>query len=179
MSSCCGSVCLLVLLGVVLTFGSPVQFISDNLERTHKSIEDVLELKALEIGSKPLFSSVIRSINTSCQRKDDIQLMNVTLDIYMRIFSNILQHNEHHNTGSQSLLASLPEEKRSQVTSTLTVLRRETEKVKRHLSHPSHNKEDVLSRLNEIKVDDPLAQKKALAEFLEIYHVASTISHRC
>ncbi len=78
--------------------------------------------------------------------------MNVTLDVYTRIFSNILQHSEHDNPGTPSLLDQLPEEKRPEVKSRLMKLKHKMETVKSRLGHLGHNKEDVLSKLNEIKV---------------------------
>lgn len=42
MSSFSGSVCLLVLLGVVSVFGSPVSYVHDNLKQTHDAIAGVL-----------------------------------------------------------------------------------------------------------------------------------------
>ncbi|XP_070710279.1 interferon gamma 1-like [Pempheris klunzingeri] len=178
MSPCSGSMCLLVLLGVVLTSGGPIHCVSDSLKKAHESIADVLKLTKPEISGYPLFGSVIRSINASCQRKEEIQLMNATLDIYMRIFSSILQHDH-----SAALLDKLSASARPQVESALTELQQEMEKLKRHLghlNHLNHEREDVLSELNKIKVDDPLVQKKALAQFNEIYQVASVIgSRRC
>lgn len=79
--------------------------------------------------------------------------MNVTLDVYTRIFSNILQHNVHLNTGTPSLLANLNEHKRSQVMSKLMTLQKGMERIKKRLGHLSRdNSEDVLSKLNEIRV---------------------------
>nr|QDO15116.1 interferon gamma 1-like protein [Siniperca chuatsi] len=179
MSSYCGSVCLLVLLGAVLAFGSPVHFISENLRRTHGSIADVLKLTKPAIGRDPLFSSVIRSINTSCQRKEELQLMNVTLDIYTRIFSSILQHNQHHdNALTPALLANLPAAEMAHVESNLSKLKQEMETLKSKLGHLKHDKEDVLSKLSKIDVDDPEVQKKALAQYKEIYQAASVIATR-
>ncbi|CAK6974548.1 interferon gamma 1-like [Scomber scombrus] len=177
MSSCCGAVCLLVLLGVVVTSGSPFQYISQNMKTTHERIADALKLKQPEVGSNPLFSSVIRSINTSCQRKEEVLLMNATLDVYMRIFSSILQrhHTQHHE---KALLDQLPETNRDDVTSALEELKEKMDRLKTELNRKSHDKEDVIGKLNKIKVDDVNNQKKALAEFKEIYQAASVIGSR-
>uniref|UniRef100_UPI0037E87E9C interferon gamma 1-like n=1 Tax=Semicossyphus pulcher TaxID=241346 RepID=UPI0037E87E9C len=172
MSSFCGSVLLLVLLGVVSAFGNPIQS-GDELSQIHESIANVLELKNSEISTHPLFSSVINSINTSCQRKEEIQLMNVTIDVYMRIFSSILENDN-------SLLGQLQD--RSEVRSHLRKLQEKMQEMKgrlNHLSQQRHNKEDVLRKLNKIKVDDPKDQKRALAQFIEIYRAASKISRSC
>uniref|UniRef100_A0A3Q3N7Y3 Uncharacterized protein n=1 Tax=Mastacembelus armatus TaxID=205130 RepID=A0A3Q3N7Y3_9TELE len=171
MTSCYGSVCLLVLLGVVLAFGSPVQL--DTLTRTHTSISDLLQLKEPEVGSKPLFSSVIENIRTSCQRKEQIQLINATLDIYMHIFSSILEHHQNHGkTGSSLLLDQLTQPMRSQVELDLMKLQQEMEEVRRHLGHLDHQKH------NQKNVDDPLDQRKALAEFREVYRAACVVASR-
>ncbi|XP_070409356.1 uncharacterized protein [Nothobranchius furzeri] len=67
MSSCCISLCLLVLLGAVFATAKPLNFIPTNLRRTHESIADELGLKLPEIGGEHLFSPIIRGLNTSCQ----------------------------------------------------------------------------------------------------------------
>ncbi|XP_076578805.1 uncharacterized protein LOC143315166 [Chaetodon auriga] len=180
MSSFRGSVCLLVLLGAVFASGSPAQYVPEKLKQTHKSIADVLGLTQPNIVVNPLFGSVIRSINTSSQRKE-VQLMNVTLDIYMQIFSSILQHNrsqQHDNNGTPTLLSHLTDTQRSKVESALKILQQKIEVLKRRLSQQTNDREDVISELSKIEVDDPEAQKKALAQFLEIYQEASVICSR-
>ncbi|XP_070785412.1 interferon gamma 1-like [Enoplosus armatus] len=174
MSPCCGSVSLLVLLGVVLAFGSPLHFISNNQRETHRSITAVLKLTRPEVGSNPLFTSVIRNINTSCQRKE-LQLMNVTLDIYMRIFSSILQGNSETPT----LLASLTSTEKSKVENQVENLQRRMEDLKNELNRLNQDREDALSKLKKIEVDDPEVQRKALAEYMEVYQAASVVSHSC
>nr|QYW22334.1 interferon gamma-related protein [Channa argus] len=183
MSSSCSVVFLLVSLGVALVFGACVP---ENLVQTHDSIADVLELKEPEIGKRPLFGSLIKSIDTSCQKKEQVQLMNLTLDIYAHIFSSILQHNHQQpndNNGSPALLEQLSEHSRPQVELDLTKLQQKMENLRKRLNqlhHQQPNHEDVLSQLQKIKVDDPLDQKKALAEFNEVYQAACVItSHRC
>ncbi|KAF3705318.1 hypothetical protein EXN66_Car021009 [Channa argus] len=144
------------------------------------------KLKEPEIGKRPLFGSLIKSIDTSCQKKEQVQLMNLTLDIYAHIFSSILQHNHQQpndNNGSPALLEQLSEHSRPQVELDLTKLQQKMENLRKRLNkmhHQQPNHEDVLSQLQKIKVDDPLDQKKALAEFNEVYQAACVItSHRC
>ncbi|KAL7370655.1 hypothetical protein ABVT39_006892 [Epinephelus coioides] len=132
-------------------------------------------LKQAEIGSSPLFDSVIKSINTSCQRK--VHLMNVTLDVYTRIFTSILQHNQHQDKTRTHLLDQLSDQESSQVVSVVTELQKNIQELKKHLSHVSHERQDLLSKLNTIDVDDPVVQRKALAEFKEVYQAASVIGH--
>nr|XP_020480532.1 uncharacterized protein LOC109974601 [Monopterus albus] len=142
------------------------------------------ELKEPEIGSNPLFRSVIRSISTSCQRKEQVQLMNATLDIYTHIFSSILQHSHHQHhdrTHVPALLDQLKEPKKSQVVSALTELRDKMEKLKKHLGRLDHqnlDQENVLSDLKKIMVDDPVDQRKALAQFREVYQAAAVVASR-
>ncbi|XP_042367674.1 interferon gamma 1-like [Plectropomus leopardus] len=169
MSSSCGSLCLLVLLGVVLASGLPCHLSVRNLNQTPDSIADVLNLKQPEIGANPLFSSIIKSINTSCQRK--VLLMNATLDVYTRIFSSILQHDKTR----VHLLDELSEQQTSKVKTVVKKLQQDMEKLRAHLSHPSHEKEDLFSQLNMIKIDDPVVQRKALAQFKEVYQAASVV----
>ncbi|XP_071358982.1 interferon gamma 1-like isoform X2 [Trachinotus anak] len=173
--------CLLVLLGAVLAFGSPRWHVPADMIQTHESIAQLLGLKQPEIGTKPLFSSVIRSINTSCQRKEDIMLINATLSIYTRIFSSILQHgHDHHNSQhhdkASALLDQLSDSEKTRVKTVVKTFQQEMEKLKRNLGQVDTDKEDVLSELNKIKVDDPIDQRKALAEYQQIYQAASVIS---
>ncbi|KAM9704847.1 uncharacterized protein ACNS7B_001270 isoform 2-T2 [Menidia menidia] len=178
-----GAVRLLVLLGVALASGGPLHFISDSLRLTHGSIADELELKLPAVGLHPLFSSVLQSINNSCLQ-NDAQLINATLDVYTRIFSSILPHGHHktHGKGHASgLLEDLPEPKRSKVTSALKELKKLLDDLKRHLNRPvNDNKEAVLRELSEMQVDDTMVQRKALAEFIEVYQAASVVSsYKC
>ncbi|GAA6218754.1 interferon gamma 1-like [Lates japonicus] len=177
MSSSCGSVCLLVLLGVVMAFGNPLNYLPETLRQSHESIADVLRLKEPEIGENRLFRFVVDSINTSCQRKEDIQLMNATLGVYMRIFSSILQHSHHqHHDETSALLDQVPSSNRSQVKSNVKELQKMMEKLRLRLSQVNLNRKDMMSELNKIKVDDPVDQRKALAEFERVYMAASLIT---
>ncbi|KAK9525964.1 hypothetical protein VZT92_016629 [Zoarces viviparus] len=167
MSWCCGSLCLLVLLGFGVASRIPCRF--DTMQEEHKSIAGLLKLTEQVIGSNPLFSSVIKSINTSCQR--NIHVMNVTLDVYIRIFSNILQSDQHQLQSDDD---------KSTVKSVVTLFKQKMEELRRHLVQRKDDREDVLSKLKGIKVNDPLVQRKALAEFREVYQAASVIvSPRC
>ncbi|TKS90457.1 hypothetical protein D9C73_024589 [Collichthys lucidus] len=175
MSSCSGSVCLLVLLGVVFASGNLFQYVSEDLTNIHESLAVDLGLKSPGLSSNPQLNSVIRSINTSCQRKD-VQLMNVTLDIYMRIFSSILHHNK---PGAQTLLGQVSDSKRPQVESALKGLEKKMKELKQRLDHQNPDSEDVMRNLNKIKVNDLVVQKQALAQYKEIYQAASVIRGRC
>ncbi|XP_061571099.1 interferon gamma 1-like [Cololabis saira] len=177
MYSCRGSVCLLVLLGAVLASGGPIQYISENIKHAQESIADELGLKMPEIASEPVFTFIIKSVNTTCWRRDDIQLMNATLDVYKRIFSSILhEHSNHHSkTQSSGLLDHLSEVKRSNISKHLRKLQQKMEDLKNHLNSLNSNKDRELRKLEAIKVDDPMVQKKAMAEFLEVFQTASVI----
>lgn len=72
-----------------------------------------------------------------------VQLMNVTLDVYMRIFSSILQHK------SGTILHEVPESKRLDVEAKLQELQRMMERLRRGLYYET---EDTISYLNKIKV---------------------------
>ncbi|XP_014906354.1 uncharacterized protein LOC106958784 [Poecilia latipinna] len=214
MPSCSVSLGLLVLLGGVLAYALPFQAISENLKQSHETIatdllvvstqfltcldvwSSVFEcncascllqgLTQLEVNRDPLFDFVIRTINTSCQRKEDIVLLNATLDVYMRIFSSV-RHHKH-------LLNKLSESKRTEVRENLKNLESKAKELKSRLICQNQNIEDALSELERIKVtfifqefflyfgflclqvDDPMVQKKALAQFLQIYQAASVVA---
>ncbi|XP_036977758.1 interferon gamma 1-like [Acanthopagrus latus] len=147
----------------------------DLLYRLQQTLQHC-SLTQAEVITNPPFSSVISSLNTSCQGREELRLMNVTLDVYMRIFSNILHH--QHKPGTLALLDQVSDSQRSKVKEDLKELRGKMEALKRHLNHPSHDREDVVNKLNKIKVDDPLVQKKALAQFKEVFQAASVVVDR-
>ncbi|TKS90446.1 hypothetical protein D9C73_024578 [Collichthys lucidus] len=153
----------------------PAELIRDLWNRTRQLIHRLPGLKSPGLSSNPQLNSVIRSINTSCQRKD-VQLMNVTLDIYMRIFSSILHHNK---PGAQTLLGQVSDSKRPQVESALKGLEKKMKELKQRLDHQNPDSEDVMRNLNKIKVNDLVVQKQALAQYKEIYQAASVIRGRC
>ncbi|KAM9328645.1 interferon gamma 1-like [Pholidichthys leucotaenia] len=182
MSLCSGSVWLLVLLGAVLTLGVPCQYVSMKLKHTFETIGKELELRHPDVGSNPLFGSVLRSINTSCQRTDDLQLMSTTLDVYMRIFASIL-HSNHHQDDTQTstgLLDQLSSDSKRSVEMAVKKYKEWVQHLKNHLTQQMNHKEDILNKLKIIKVDDPTVQRKALAEFMEVYQAASVVGNvRC
>lgn len=79
--------------------------------------------------------------------------MNVTLDIYMRIFSSILQHGQGQDEAGP-LLGQVPDLRRSEVEEKLQKLQHSMGLLKRNLSHLNQDKEDLIGKLNKIKVRD-------------------------
>uniref|UniRef100_A0A3Q3CI94 Uncharacterized protein n=1 Tax=Haplochromis burtoni TaxID=8153 RepID=A0A3Q3CI94_HAPBU len=158
MSPCSTLACLLVLLGAVLAASGMTQ---------------KQALIAHELVSLPPFFAP--------QRNDVIELIHTSLDVYKRIFSSILAHSNHHtqgeSTASVGLLDQVSDSKRSEVESALKNLQDKMEDLKNRLTHVNHNKEEILHRLNQIKVDDLMAQKRALAEYLGVFQAASVIAH--
>ncbi|XP_078138314.1 interferon gamma [Centroberyx gerrardi] len=181
--------CLLVLLGVLVLSCGPVQsrycrFVSESLRQTHESIAEPLELKQPAVSSRPLFSPLIQSINGSCQRREQVLVINATLDVYLRMFSNVLQQNQNQNqipgqNHGPVLLDQLPGESRSQVLSALADLQQRMMKLKKHLNLEREDTlRSALSTLDKIDVDDLIVQKKALAEFNLVYQAASVIGSK-
>uniref|UniRef100_A0A8C5D2H3 Uncharacterized protein n=2 Tax=Gouania willdenowi TaxID=441366 RepID=A0A8C5D2H3_GOUWI len=129
------SLCLLVLLGAVLVSAAPKQFITENLKSSQNLIADELGLKKPEVGSSPLFSSIIKSFNTTCQTSEDLELINATMDVYARIFSSVLHQNQshHHLQGAPSLLSHVSDAQRSNVVSELTSLQQVMENLRSRL----------------------------------------------
>lgn len=80
-----------------------------------------------------------------------MQLINTTLDVYVRIFSSILQ--QDHNKG-RPLLDQVPESERPEVRARLQELGQMMDSLKRNLSHLNEDREDIISKLNKIKVSD-------------------------
>uniref|UniRef100_A0A672F383 Uncharacterized protein n=2 Tax=Salarias fasciatus TaxID=181472 RepID=A0A672F383_SALFA len=132
---------LLVLLGVVLASSHPVQYLSDDFVGRVDSLKTKLGLTKPNIGGSPLFAEVIRSINSSCQQRDDMQLMNATLNVYRRVFSSILEQEQEPS----SLLAH------QGVKDVVLYLQEKMETLQKHLSHASHHRERLLSSLNRIQ----------------------------
>ncbi|XP_054877983.1 interferon gamma 1-like [Poeciliopsis prolifica] len=170
MPSCSVSLGLLVLLGGMLAYALPFQAISKTLKESHESIATYLGLTQLEINRAPLFDFVIKTINTSCQRKDDMQLMSATLDVYTRIFSHVRHHHGIH------LLDGLSEPERTEVLQYLVNQEKNVKELKSRLICHNQSMENALIELKSIKVDDPLVQKKALAQYLQMYQAASVVA---
>uniref|UniRef100_A0A3B4UQF2 Uncharacterized protein n=1 Tax=Seriola dumerili TaxID=41447 RepID=A0A3B4UQF2_SERDU len=145
-------------------------------QHTASQDQRVRKLMETEIGTEPLFDSVTRSINTSCQKKEDIMLINATLGVYMSIFSSILQHS-HDHTGTSTLLGQVPVSDRSKVKSWVKQLQEETKVLRRELVKVNNNQEDMLRELTKIKVDDPIDQRRALAEFQAVSRAASLLGN--
>lgn len=80
-----------------------------------------------------------------------MQLINATLDVYVRIFSSILQRDHHKD---RPLLDQVPESERSDVRDKLEALRQMMDKLKRNLIHLNEDREDIIGKLNKIKVSD-------------------------
>uniref|UniRef100_A0A3B4XY70 Uncharacterized protein n=1 Tax=Seriola lalandi dorsalis TaxID=1841481 RepID=A0A3B4XY70_SERLL len=108
------------------------------------------------------------------QKKEDIMLINATLGVYMSIFSSILQHS-HDHTGTSTLLGQVPVSDRSTVKSWVEKLQEKTKVLRRDLVEVNNNQEDMLRELTKIKVDDPIDQRRALAEFQTVYRAASLL----
>uniref|UniRef100_A0A3Q2PGZ2 Uncharacterized protein n=1 Tax=Fundulus heteroclitus TaxID=8078 RepID=A0A3Q2PGZ2_FUNHE len=153
MLSCSASLGLLVLLGGVLACASPVRdkFVSDDLKKSHELIANKLGLTQLEVNKDPLFDFVIRTLNTSCQGKDDIRLMNATLSVYMRLFSKVLPHHNHDShhdrTQTAGLLDSVKEPERATVLLDLKKLKKKMEELKNRLTCQNQNTEAALTQL--------------------------------
>ncbi|XP_060924184.1 uncharacterized protein LOC132998485 [Limanda limanda] len=119
-------------------------------------------------------------LTSNLPRKEDIKLMNATLDVYMRIFSSILQHSHLQHNGrasSSALLKQLSPSDQKWVRLVLEEKKEEMEKLRRNLSRVRPDNEDMISQLSKIKVDDPMDQRKALAEFGLVYLAASRVAH--
>lgn len=181
MSSCSVSVYVLVLLGAVLVSGAPRQHVSRTLTDMQELIANELGLKQPEVGNTELFGFV-NSINTSCERKNDIELMITTLDVYKHIFSSIMQHSSNHQhhgkpVASVGLLDQVSDSKRSEIESALQSLQHKMGTLNDHLNRLNRHKEEILGKLKQIKVDDLMDQKRALAEYLGVFQAASVIAH--
>uniref|UniRef100_A0AAV2IXD2 Uncharacterized protein n=1 Tax=Knipowitschia caucasica TaxID=637954 RepID=A0AAV2IXD2_KNICA len=152
-------VCLLVICAAALASCGPI-YVPPNLDQAHKSIVASLNLTLPEVGSRPLFTSVIRSLNSSCQLlKEDVMLMNATLDVYTRVFSILLKTPLSPNNRD------------------LEKLNHAMSRLKSQISHQQQNKEELLAKIRAVKVEDALVQRKVLAEFLEVYHALSGLIH--
>ncbi|KAK7896788.1 hypothetical protein WMY93_022113 [Mugilogobius chulae] len=115
-------------------------------------------LTSPEVGSHPLFNSVITSLNSPCQ--EDLMLLNATVDVYTRIFNSL------HQRSSPELQQDLEKYKHyiSQLKSKL-----------REIKH--QNKMDLITKINSYKVDNELVQRKALAEFVQVHDATSWFLH--
>ncbi|CAN9508376.1 unnamed protein product [Ophioblennius macclurei] len=158
---------LLVLLGATLASGNP-QYVSQEFKNKVDSLSTQLGLTKPAIGNNPLFKAVIRNINTSCQRRHDIQLMNATLDVYLRVFSSILGQED----SPSSLLAD------QGVKESILYMQDKMVDLQKKMNSISFHRDDLLGRLSRIPVDDSVVQRKALAELLEVYQAVSVVTSR-
>ncbi|KAM3587579.1 uncharacterized protein V6R79_009401 [Siganus canaliculatus] len=165
MSPTWASVYILVLLGAVYAASAKsIHHNPENLKTVHDSIANTLELTQTELFSNQPFTAVIECIINSCQESENLHLMNVTLDVYMKIFSSILKHGDE----AGSLLNQLPSNKRSKVESDLKTLQSGMKSLKSLLGHPNQNqdREKVLNELDQIDKSPPLHCGDHLEKFL-------------
>ncbi|KAM8884845.1 uncharacterized protein ACB058_000850 [Synchiropus picturatus] len=149
--------CALALLGVWMAHGH--NMIPMRMRNAHKNISITLNLTESEIIGKPLFKHA--KSDESCQR--NVQLMNATLGVYKCIISNMLQqHTRWHKLEGE-----------------LKYLHGKTDLLMTKLGQIVFDKKDNLSWHNKIKEDDLTHQKRALAQFLEMYQEAAVVRERC
>uniref|UniRef100_A0A8C7Y8K1 Uncharacterized protein n=1 Tax=Oryzias sinensis TaxID=183150 RepID=A0A8C7Y8K1_9TELE len=180
MSSCTGALLLLILTGLVMASAAHRNYVSDNMRYAHNYVAHRLNLTKPHIGNDPLFTFIKN--NASCLRQHNLSLFNKTLDIYLRMFSIILD-----DTTTSPLLKPLSGKVQEAVKSNLTELHRKVLELKDLLQgqNPRHHRpghrskrENLLSKLDNIQVDDVLNQKKALAELKVFYQAASVCHYR-
>lgn len=96
------------------------------------------------------------------QRKEDIRLINATLDVYKRVFSSILHHQQQQHGGeaaASGLLDKLSSSNRTRVQAHLEKLQNKMEELRGRLSRMNQDRrdeQDMLSKLKNIKVSDTL-----------------------
>uniref|UniRef100_A0A3Q0S6G1 Interferon gamma n=1 Tax=Amphilophus citrinellus TaxID=61819 RepID=A0A3Q0S6G1_AMPCI len=181
MSLCSVSVYVLVLLGAVLVSGAPRQYVS----RTLTDMQDLIANELVSLSVVPIYEQTqywSKNRSSPLQKKNDIELMITTLDVYKHIFSSVMKHSgsrQHHGkpVASVGLLDQVSDSKRSEIESALQTLQHKMGMLNDHLSHLNRHKEDILGKLKQIKVDDLMDQKRALAEYLGVFQAASVIAH--
>lgn len=88
----------------------------------------------------------------NCHPQRKVLVMNATLNVYSKIFSTVLQ-TEQHGRAVVPLLDKLEsKEKRDEVRSVLESMKQKMEKQSRHLGQLNLDREDVLSKLGDITV---------------------------
>ncbi|RVE56603.1 hypothetical protein OJAV_G00222930 [Oryzias javanicus] len=169
MSSRSGALLLLVLVGIGTA--SAVNYISANITNAHRNVAHHLDLTSPDIGRNPLFGFIRE--NSSCPKKHNLPpKFNKTLDIYTRIFSIILD-----DTATPVVLSSLSEKAKEVVRSSLRYLQRKMLGLKKNVKGHGPHRTDELDELDSIQVGDVTNQKKALAEYKEVYQAANVCYH--
>ncbi|XP_061523505.1 uncharacterized protein LOC133397065 isoform X2 [Phycodurus eques] len=164
--------CLLVLLGALVAWANRVDP-HPELREILENISGIVDVKS--VNGIPPFNGVIRSIK-ACQNREEVKLVNATLQVYMRVLESILRPAPGQHT---ALLDSVPEATREHLRHNVGQL---TNKM-RHLTDKLARRHcpdvpNVLHQLSQLKVDDVMFQKRALSQFLEVYNMAAVIGSR-
>uniref|UniRef100_A0A3B3CT62 Uncharacterized protein n=1 Tax=Oryzias melastigma TaxID=30732 RepID=A0A3B3CT62_ORYME len=142
------SAALLLLILVGTGTASALNYISANISNAHKNVAHHL-------------------VSEAASRR-----FNKTLDIYTRIFSVILD-----DTAAPVILSSLSEKAKEVVKTSLRYLQRKMLGLKKNLKGHGSHRTDEPDELDSIQVDDVTNQKKALAEYKEVYQAANVCYH--
>ncbi|XP_070978474.1 interferon gamma 1-like [Oncorhynchus clarkii lewisi] len=138
------------------------RFVSENMEKDIKALEDPLKLLDTKLVGEPVFRNLMGELDVKFEKHEQWLLLNATLDVYLNIFSNMLKENH-------------PEE----VKQGLSRLRGKVEDLKR--SYYQDRLKMKIQDLADIKTNDAVVQRKAVNEFKEVYQRASqlgTILHQ-
>ncbi|XP_062339594.1 uncharacterized protein LOC134038018 [Osmerus eperlanus] len=160
-----GSAVVLVLLltcvGVGSVQASPI-YVSPAMETHMQALEEPYNLKDPSLVPKPIFLVLLKDINTTLQRHQQILLLNATLSVYVKMLSSMLA-----DPGAQTQHTHLE------------LLRDQVLHLKKHVFQSENPRlHTLLHKLDAVQVEDKLVQRKALNELKEVFQVASEIGSK-
>ncbi|CAL8405528.1 unnamed protein product [Arctogadus glacialis] len=147
----------------------------ETITKANEEVKKVLDLNDVTF----IFDPVVTIMSSLMAQHDKVFLMNATLGVYLQILSRVLAEPTPAPEGPG--VTGGPEGPRfKEVRPALRKLQAELLRVKRHYYHGNQNNplQAALDQLHAIKVDDPLVQRQALAEFLKVRHAASSVGLR-
>ncbi|CAL8386617.1 unnamed protein product [Boreogadus saida] len=153
----------------------------ETISKANTEVEEFLnrtrDLKANDVTL--IFDPVVTIMSPLKAQHDKVFLMNATLGVYLQILSRVLAEPTPAPEGPG--VPGGPEVPRfKEVRPALRKLQAELLRVKRHYYHGNQNNplQAALDQLHAIKVDDPLVQRQALAEFTKVHYVVSNVGSR-
>ncbi|CAL8324449.1 unnamed protein product [Lota lota] len=147
------------------SLGHPSPQAGETIRTAYKEVQESLRLKEENVMTL-IFDPVVTIMSSLKAQHDKMFVMNATLGVYLQIMSKVVAK----PPGLEGLQETEAKE-------TLGKLQKELIRVKKHYYHGNQDNllQTAIDQLDNIKVDDPLVQRQALAEFMMVLHAASSV----
>ncbi|CAL8279403.1 unnamed protein product [Gadus morhua 'NCC'] len=151
----------------------------DTISKANKEVEEFLNRKRdpnVTDGTL-IFNPVVTIMSSLKAQHDKAFLMSATLGVYLQILSRVLAEPSPAPEGPG--VTGGPEGPLfKEVRPALRKLQAELLRMKERYYHGNQRVQAALDQLHAIKVDDPLVQRQALAEFMTVHYVVSNVGLR-